>query len=650
MKRWFLAFAVAAGCGSSEAPVLLEPPEPGLSADPPWLAFTCTRPGCGQTVSATVSVLGTRPIAVRRVLLSNPEHPDFSIELDEQLPLIMGPQDVLPIRVRYAPTGDALAEDPVIRVAYTDASAREADEDRVEPGELSIPLVRRLVGEALLSVETEQVVFGPVPVGEVRTAPLRVRNTGFGNVNLTIAELRLDPPEELSVGPLPGSIGPGEAVSVELSWAPSTERFLRGTAAVWPAGRSAVPAVVALLGTSIQGPSLDLEPASAVDFGEVSVGAEAMAAVQFTNRGTVPLVLRSVELLDVPPRAELELSWQGAQTSTLAPLASATANLRLAALSAGRLDARLRIESSDGAQPSIDLPVIALLARPAVATRPQSLDFGSVPRGWTRTLPVEVENEGFGELILQNVALVLGTSQLFTVPSAPSLPARMRHGERATIEVEFRSEAAASFSGTLALETSDPDRPFVEIPLAARGASCEEGCPVPNGTPDCTAGICAVLACDRGWYDVDDDPSNGCECREPNPGGNPSRFCAEAPFLGSIDDSGQSLSFTGVIHTEDDVDVIRFHARDRTQFLRDDFDVRIELRSADPDIEMCIYRHDTENHRPECVLENRSCGSRTYRRQGRLGREDGADFVLEISRRPGSVPTCINYSVFARNG
>mgnify|MGYP006289981797 CR=1 FL=1 len=248
------------------------------------------------------------------------------------------------------------------------------------------------------------------------------------------------------------------------------------------------------------------------------------------------------------------------------------------------------------------------------------------------------------------MALVLGSGELFTRRTVPDLPARLRNGERLALELEFRSEAAASFTGTLAVETNDPDTPFLEIPLSARGASCEAGCPIDNGTPDCSMGMCAVGRCDDGFYDADCDPVNGCECREPARRGDPGSFCADAVYLGSIDDDGESVSFTGVVPDAGDVDVIRFHARDSTQFLSDDFDVRLDLRSNDPGIRMCVYRHDTENHVNECVLENRRCGARRYRHDGSFGREDGADFVVEVSRSAGSTPSCTTYTLFARNG
>ena len=40
---------------------------------------------------------------------------------------------------------------------------------------------------------------------------------------------------------------------------------------------------------------------------------------------------------------------------------------------------------------------------------------------------------------------------------------------------------------------------------------CGLSCFTVNGEPDCRAGQCEIGACDQGYFDLDDDPANGCE-------------------------------------------------------------------------------------------------------------------------------------------
>ena len=71
---------VGAACAPA-APVELEDPRPlGLSPFPEQLAFLCVRPGCDETRSVQVSVVGKRRVAVKRLLLAS-----FGNGLEEQM-------------------------------------------------------------------------------------------------------------------------------------------------------------------------------------------------------------------------------------------------------------------------------------------------------------------------------------------------------------------------------------------------------------------------------------------------------------------------------------------------------------------------------------------------------------------------------------
>lgn len=651
--RLLLAYSlglVMAGCGDGGVTALqYAPPEPGLRAEPKWLTFLCSRPGCTTTKTATIAVLGDRAVALKRVVMSDPEHPDFILQ-PVQTPVVLQPDASLPVTVTHDPSGQLDLGDPFIRVTFTDASPVE-EEGRIAAGELEIPLVIRRVGEARLVVSPETIQFGALPPGGTRTATLTLTNTGFGNVGLVISEATPEPSTDIFIDRLPSALGPGESADLFVTWSPSTEAFLQGQLTLLPAGASSMPVAVPMLGTSLQSAKIHVTPREAVDFGEVPVGQTSTREINITNRGGQDLELGAVTLRRIPAGADFQVVWpDGGAVDRLGPLGTATVQLRLNANGPARVDAWVDIESADPQRSTVTLPLRAVLAKPELAIDPLTLDFGAVPQGWTKLLPVEVSNSGFGELVFQNAGLVLGTSELFTIRNVPEFPVRLARQERLAFEIEFRSEAAASFSGTLALETNDPEAPFFEVPLSARGASCEEGCPIRNGTPDCSEGICQVGACDRNWHDADGDPASGCECQEPDPRGDVGQFCADATYLGSLKDSGQSASITGIIPNEGDIDTIRFHAKDDGQFLGDDFRVRIELGSSDPNIAMCVYRHPTASHTSECFLENEACGLRVYTRGGAFAREDGADFVIRVFRQPGTAPTCTSYTIFARNG
>jgi hypothetical protein len=252
-------------------------------------------------------------------------------------------------------------------------------------------------------------------------------------------------------------------------------------------------------------------------------------------------------------------------------------------------------------------------------------------------------------LTVKGMTFVSGSSNLFSIPSLPALPATLKHDERLTVDVEFRSESPGTFNGILSVETDDPNNPFAEVPLTATGGTCEASCPIANGTPSCSTGVCAVASCNSNFYDTDHNAANGCECAEA--GGDPSAFCTGAADLGWFKDSDEvGSTFSGNLPVTSDVDLIRFFAEDANQFFSDEFIVKIRLSTSDPGIRMCVYEH-RGNHDADCYWTAENCPSNNYfEHDGSSGTDDNADYLIKIYRDPSSPPTCAGYSVFVSNG
>ena len=640
-----VALLAPAACTESVPAPVLAPPEPGLAVEPSWLTFTCVRPGCDTKLAATVKVVGDRDLAVKRVVLSDRDRTDITLQAGRQPPFILKASETFAVEVSYKPTGDPRLGDVEALVTYTDASASEED-DRVKAGELKIPLVRRLVGEPTLQVSPEVLDFGPVLPGARKTLPLTISNVGFGNVGLVLESIRSDL-VDVSVSNMPSvAILPMDTWNVDVTFAPQDEAYTAGSLTVRSADPAAPTPVVRVVGTSIPRANILVEPARGVDFGEVPRMMSGTARMTITNQGAEDLLLSAVEIVNAPAAATLDVRLPRlALTTPLRPLASITATLTLSGMQAGPVDARVRITSSDVLSPITEIPVLGIITEPNVLVGPPALEFGAVPRGWVVTRPIEVVNSGYGDLVITGVSMVLGSSELFTLRSV-SLPVTLRHDQRTALEVEFRSEVEAPLTGKVSIDTNDPDQPFVEVDLRATGASCDQGCPIANGTPTCTGGACAIDMCNVGFYDTDRDPVTGCECAEV--GRDPGAFCQESQFVGTLADDGARQNASGIISTADDQDLYRFFGLDETQFLSDDYDVRIRLESGDPGIEMCVYRHDVAAHESACLFENETCG-RSYRRDGSWPGDDSADYIIRVRRTQSSAPTCIPYTVFMSN-
>lgn len=642
----FLCASLAACSGEPPPPeVVYRDPEPGLSASPRWLTFTCVEPGCETTLVATVSIVGNRDVAIRRVVVSDRSRTDFTVVTSEPTPFVLKRPGVFEIQVTFTPDGDPRLGDVDVLVTYTDASANES-EPRIPPGELAIPLVRRLVGEAAMLVMPERLDFGPVLPGEEVMLAVEVHNTGFGNVGLVLESVRTDL-AELEIRNLPeNAILPGESWPVQVAFRPFDERYTEGEVVLRSADPLAEPVRLPVVGTSIAQPALLLRPDNGVSFGETPVGTLSMRALDLINQGAETLVIGNPQLSGADLSFRLPRS---ATVAEIAPLERVQVVFTLDAQTVGPVSGNFRIETNDPANAVKDVAISGLVTEPQVQVNPVGIDFGAVPRGWSIPKAVEIQNVGYGELVISDVNFLIGSSDLFTFRSLPNVPATLTHGQRLGFEIEFRSEVEARFTATLSVESNDPNTPSFELPIEATGASCDLGCPIANGTPSCAAGICSIGSCNFGFYDSDLQAANGCECAEI--GQDPGAFCAESIYLGQLRDNGSNRTFTGIIPTADDVDIIRFFGEDASQFLSDDYDVRITLNSADPGIQFCVYRFGTSAHQNECFFTGENCpANRSYRHDGSTGPDDSSDYTIKIFRTQSSEPSCIPYTVFMRNG
>lgn len=640
--------AIGAGCSNTkpEMPAVEKPA--GLEAQPERLAFLCVKPGCDEAQIVNIHVNGTRRAAIKRILLRGDAAEDFSFSSTETAPFIVGANAGFDVEVRYTPKGAPRPGLVELLVTYTDASPEES-EDRLVAGELSIPLVRRIVGEPILMAAPSTLSFGVVAVGETKTMPVTLSNIGFGNVAVEIDSAETTTEVITALLGDNVSLVPDATAQLPVSFAPLMEGYVSTKLTVRPTSKDLQPAVVLVEGTSLSVPRLALEPGGDIDFGELEKGKTRVLAGKLVNIGGANLTLSSLTVADLSGNLSATLPDLSAPI-VVAPLERVPFELFVGGTVAGEVNATVTITSDDPQAPSYLLRVIGTVTQPELTLSPSSVDFGTVPVGWVKNAPVELKNTGYGKLTVKNISLVSGSSNLFTLSSLPALPLPLDREERIAVDVEFRAETMASFKGWLSVETDDPVNPFKEVPLSALAGSCEAGCPITNGTPSCASGKCEVGMCNAGFFDTDQDASSGCECAEV--GVDPGHFCADSVYVGTLTDNDKDqTSRTGLIPLTDDEDLYRFFAVDAFTWLGENYKVKVRLDSTDPTIKLCVYRHDTPSHDNDCYFSNESCpANRTYQHGGSAGAGDDADFIVKVYRDANVGPTCTAYTLFMSNG
>ena len=136
---------------------------------------------------------------------------------------------------------------------------------------------------------------------------------------------------------------------------------------------------------------------------------------------------------------------------------------------AGAYAGTLTFSTDDGDLPSV---AIQLEGRGTLAgglgVTPAALDFGRVGEGQTATRPLTLFSRGPADLYLGALGLAPGTPDAFAWVGSIRVPATLAAGSGAVLGVRFSpTPQTASASGALVVESSDPGRPRLEIPVTA---------------------------------------------------------------------------------------------------------------------------------------------------------------------------------------
>ncbi len=132
---------------------------------------------------------------------------------------------------------------------------------------------------------------------------------------------------------------------------------------------------------------------------------------------------------------------------------------------AGTYNSQLQLISNDSANPLLQIPIqMNVTGAAALEFNPQSLAFGDVIIGTTKTMDLEIINNGTDLLLLTGIST---TNPAFSVPASQLT---IFPNDAHVIPISFLGDHEGMFSGTIMMETNVPDMPQVSIPLSGNGA------------------------------------------------------------------------------------------------------------------------------------------------------------------------------------
>jgi hypothetical protein len=214
-------------------------------------------------------------------------------------------------------------------------------------------------------------------------------------------------------------------------------------------------------------PDIAVAPRS-IEFGAVNVGASAESATTVSNLGDADL---NVSALDLAGSIDFSLGANAPGVPfTVTPGASVEVPLSYAPGEEGADDGTLSIVSDSPGEETltVSLSGTGIVPPPEVCVirvNPTALDYGTVEIGAPLTLVTTVSNDGTVDCAV--TATVDSTTGEFALASAQTVT--VTPGTSADVAVAYAPVDVGDDAGTLTLDSNDPARPSVAVPLAGSG-------------------------------------------------------------------------------------------------------------------------------------------------------------------------------------
>jgi uncharacterized membrane protein len=315
--------------------------------------------------------------------------------------------------------------------------------------------------------------------------------TNFGTATLGNLALLLSgshPGDFIPSGLTTTSLAPGASTTIQLNFRPSAAGARTAKLEILSSDAVRSPFSISLAGTGIAIPELTISQSDgtllpsgsgSINWGNFNLSAPVVTrSLTITNSGTASLTNLGL-LIDGAQSTDFTAS--GLTSTTLAPGATATFQLKFRPSTAGSKSATLRVSSNDPSNNpysislsgiAIALPEIALESSDGslLTTPTATLSFGKVNLGYLSG-PQTIRIKNVGTANLTGIALALGganSSQfLVTQPAVSTLAP----GSSTTFTVTFKPTSDGVRSATIVLASNDEDENPIQLTLTGTGSA-----------------------------------------------------------------------------------------------------------------------------------------------------------------------------------
>ena len=431
------------------------PAAPALTLSSNSIAFGNVTVGSSRTSTVTLNSTGTAPVLLQSIQIAGGA---FGIQ-PISLPQSLAPGQTLSIPVTFSPANAGTQQGQILL----------SDNAAGSPTSIALSGTGQTAGPPAapaLTLSSTSIVFGNVTIGSSRTSTVTLNSTGTAPVLLQSIQIAGG---AFSVQPisLPQSLAPGQTLSIPVTFSPANAGTQQGQILLSDDATGS-PTSIALSGTGQTAgppaaPALTLSSTS-IAFGSVTIGSSRTSTVTLNSTGTAPVLLQSIQIaggaFSVQP-ISLPQSLAPGQTLSI-PVIFSPAN---AGTQQGQI---LLSDNAAGSPTSIALSGTGQSAgppaAPALTLSSNSIGFGNVTIGSSRTSTVTLNSTGTAPVVLQSIQVSGGAFSIQPI----SLPQSLAPGQTLSIPVIFSPANTGAQQGQILLADDATGSP-TSIALSGTG-------------------------------------------------------------------------------------------------------------------------------------------------------------------------------------
>lgn len=373
-----------------------------LITEPSPIDFGGVLSGSSKSLNITIKNAGSDTFIVNETFLDEKSSKDFKIEkINATFPLNLLAYQKFELTMSYTPKGGDEDEGYLSVRGIT----------KGEPQEVSFTCRGNELGPEI-NVSPGILDFGWVILNKKEVKELTIYNEGLYDLEVKEIYPSFGSDKGIKIEDFSGSfnVKPKEFAKLKVSWQPQS---------ILPPSSEPIGGIVIVNNDSDEGtiiisvfgrvdaPLLIVTPPDTVDFGYVAQNMQVERTITLNNAGHAPLEIYSIEFIQ-PISSEFEI--KNPFTGTISPETAevVTLSFKNKGGDKGEEKGKLKIKSSSPGKEEIIIDLVAKRAGSPtcdIVLSPLTLNFGVVPMGFYKKLPMLIINKGTGFCSFQNARI-----------------------------------------------------------------------------------------------------------------------------------------------------------------------------------------------------------------------------------------------------